>query len=77
MLDPPMALEIEDRLFPEARRIEIAGMDDDAVLLALELGDDLAVGMDDAGAAHEVMAVLGAGLRHRDDPGRVLVGAGL
>src|SRR5215212_2122560 len=62
VLDAAVALEVEDRLLAEARGVEVAVVHEDAVLLALELGDDLAVGVHDAGAAHAVVAVFGAGL---------------
>src|SRR5215203_3476735 len=77
VLDPAVALEVEDRLLAEARGVQVAVVHEDAVLLALELGDDLAVGVHDAGSAHAVVAVFGAGLGDGDDPGGVLVGAGL
>src|SRR5919112_3915069 len=77
VLDATVALEVEDRLLAEARRVQVAVVHEDAVLLALELGNDLAVGVHDAGSTHAVVAVFGARLRDGDDPGGVLIGAGL
>ena len=69
--------EIEDRLLAEDGGVEIAGVNQQLVLLGLGLGDDLAVGIDDQAAADQRMAVLDAGLGDGHDPGRVLIGAGL
>src|SRR6202035_4678705 len=77
VLDAAVAREIEDRLLAEPGRVEVAIGDDQLVVLGRRRGDDLAVRIDDDAAADHVMAVLGAALRHRHHPGRVLVGAGL
>src|SRR6185437_1583370 len=77
MLDAAMAGEVEHRRLAEDGRIEVAGMDNELVRLGSPLGDDLAAGRDDQGSAHQGMPVLDAGLRHRDHPGRVLIGTGL
>ena len=77
MLDAAMPGEVEDRLLAEARGIKIAIMHQHAVILVAELGDNKAVGIDDHGPAHQMVPVLAARLGYGDDPGRVLVGAGL
>ena len=77
MLDAAMTGEVEDRGLAEAGVVEIAGVDEHAILLMVELADDLAVRRRDQRAADQVMAVLAAGLGDGHDPGRVLVGASL
>jgi len=47
------------------------------VILGLGHGGDLAVGIDDDAARDQRVAILDAALRHRHDPGRILIGAGL
>jgi len=77
MLDAAVALEVEDRLFAEDCRVEVAIRDNQLIVLRSRFGDDLAVGIDDDAAGDHGMAVLGACLGNRDHPGRVLVGARL
>jgi hypothetical protein len=50
MLDASVALEIEDRLLAEHRRVEIAIVDEQLVAFHLRFGDDLAVRVDDNAA---------------------------
>src|SRR5262249_60398742 len=76
MLDAAVALEIEDRLFPEHGRIEIAIGNDELVVLCRGLRGDLAVPGHDDAARDQRGAVFGAPLRHPGPPRRGLVGAG-
>ena len=77
MLDAAVLGEIEDRVLAEPGGVEIAGMNQQFVRLGSGLDDDLAVGIDDQAATEQGVAVLDAGLRNADDPGRILVGPGL
>ena len=72
-----MTLEVEDRLLTEFRCVEIAGVNDDFVILGLRLRDNDTVGIDDDAAAKHRIAVFHAGFADGDHPGRVLLGAGL
>ena len=76
MLDPPVAVEVEDRVLAEVADVHVAGVDDQLVALGLGAGDDEAVRVDDDRAGHQRMLVLDARLGDADHPGRVLVGAG-
>lgn len=73
MLHAAMPGEIEDRLLAEARRIHVARHHEHLVAFGHRFGDDLAVGIDDQAATDQVMTVLDAGLRDRDDPTRVVM----
>jgi len=62
---------------PENSRVGVAVGDNQLVILGLGHGGDLAVGIDDDAARDQRVAILDAALRHRHDPGRILIGAGL
>ena len=68
MLDPAMPGEVEDRLLAEPGGIKIARHDQHLVALGRRLRDDLAIGIDDQGAADQMMTVLDTGLGHSDHP---------
>src|SRR6266436_6342385 len=77
VLDAAVPLEVEDRLLAEDRGVEIAVGNDEFVVLALRLGADGALGIDDHAAADHRMAVLTSRLGDRHHEGRVLIGTGL
>src|SRR5437660_1403999 len=77
MLDPAVALEVEDRILVELRVVEIDLADNQLVVLCLRLGDDLAIRIDDTASPEQRMAVLDAALRGRDHEGGILIRAGL
>src|SRR5205085_451869 len=77
VLNTAVAGEIEDRGLAEDRCIEIAGMDQQLIIIGLRLDSDLAIGIDDQRASEQGVSVLDAGLRDRDAPCRVLISASL
>jgi hypothetical protein len=77
MLDAAMTREIEDSFLAEDGRVEIAVGKDQLIILGLRLGYDFAVRIDDHAAGNHMVSVFGAALCHRNQPGRVLIGAGL
>src|SRR5262249_62168583 len=77
MLDAAVALEIEDRLFPQHGRIEIAIGNDELVVLCRGFRGDLALPGHDDAAGDQRVAVFDAAPRPRDPPRASLLGAGL
>ena len=64
MLDAAVERKIEDRVLAEDGGVEIAGVNQEFVVLGLRLHDDLAIRIDDQAAADQGVAILDAGLRH-------------
>ena len=72
-----MLAEVEDGLAIAGSEVEVAARGDDLVFQRHRLRHDLAGRRDDGALADHVGTLLDAALRGADDPGRVLVGAGL
>ena len=77
MLNPPMLGEVEHRLLVEPADVEVAFRREHLVAVAGRHGDDLAGRRDNAAAGEQFAAFFVAGFGDADDPGAVLVGAGL
>lgn len=69
--------EVEDSVFVGQSGIEVAAGDDQLIADGAGFGDDFAGGGDDTAIADEVAAFFPSGFGDADDPGTVLVRAGL